>query len=399
VSILEARKKGKVAPWSKAWIEERGRPEIAVAVSGTKVTLTQKDPLGGGVVWPQRLEVLIDGERREVAMTGRTVSIATKARPRWALPNGGGLGYGLFRLDAGSREYLLGHVEELSDALTRGSAWVSLWEELMAGDVRGSDFLDAAMRTLPKESEEQNMQRILSYAERAFWHEIPAAERFSRAPALETLLREGMAKARTASQKSAWFQTFRDVTLTQDGVAWLERVWRREEKVEGLTFAETDEIEMALQLAVREAPRCMEIMDMQLARTQNPDRKARFAFVMPALSTNPAVREEAFARLLDVRNRSHEPWVLESLRLLNHPLREAQARQFVAPALELLPEIQRTGDIFFPKRWMDSTLSGHRSKEAASAVREYLAKHPELPQRLRWVVLSAADDLLRIGGQ
>jgi hypothetical protein len=44
---------------------------------------------------------------------------------------------------------------------------------------------------------------------------------------------------------------------------------------------------------------------------------------------------------------------------------------------------------------MDATLNSHRSAEAAAAVRQFLAAHPELPQRLRWVVLSAADDLLR----
>jgi aminopeptidase N len=60
-----------------------------------------------------------------------------------------------------------------------------------------------------------------------------------------------------------------------------------------------------------------------------------------------------------------------------------------------LQEIQKTGDIFFPKRWMDATLSGQRSPEAAATVRQFLSARPELPQRLRWVVLNAADDLFR----
>src|SRR6185369_3157771 len=157
-----------------------------------------------------------------------------------------------------------------------------------------------------------------------------------------------------------------------------------------LTFAEPDEIDMALHLAVRDVSGRQKILEAQLARTQNPDRKARFAFVMPALSADPAVREQAFERFRDVKNRSHEPWVLEALRYLNHPLRETHARRFVRPALDLLPEIQRTGDIFFPKRWADATLAGHRSREAAEAVRGYLTTHPALSERLRWVVLSAA---------
>ena len=59
-------------------------------------------------------------------------------------------------------------------------------------------------------------------------------------------------------------------------------------------------------------------------------------------------------------------------------------------------EIQRTGDIFFPKRWMDATLSGHRSPAAAQTVRGFVdALPPAYPDRLRRIILSSADDLFR----
>jgi aminopeptidase N len=116
---------------------------------------------------------------------------------------------------------------------------------------------------------------------------------------------------------------------------------------------------------------------------------------MPSLSADPAVREKAFARLAFVENRRREPWVLESLQYLNHPLREAHARQFVLPALRLLREIRQTGDIFFPTRWMESTLGGHTSPEVAGIIRDFLASELQYPQRLRWTILTAADDLLR----
>ena len=38
----------------------------------------------------------------------------------------------------------------------------------------------------------------------------------------------------------------------------------------------------------------------------------------------------------------------------------------------MLWEIQKTGDIFFPKRWLDATLGGHRRKEVADTVRGFL---------------------------
>jgi aminopeptidase N len=116
---------------------------------------------------------------------------------------------------------------------------------------------------------------------------------------------------------------------------------------------------------------------------------------MPALSADPSVRERAFARLAFVENRRREPWVLESLQYLNHPLRQAYARRFVPQALGMLREIQRTGDIFFPTRWMEATLGGHNSSEVAGFVQDFLARELQYPQRLRWTILTAADELFR----
>jgi aminopeptidase N len=287
-------------------------------------------------------------------------------------------------------------VEDVPDALTRGAAWVTVWDNLQASRVAPSAFLEAAVRALPTESDEQNTQRVLAYLARVFWRFIPPEDRARRAPALEAMLRAGLARGRTQSEKAAWFNTYRDIVLTSDGVSWLTRVWRRDERVPGLSLAEPDEIAMALELAVREAAGWEETLRTQLERTENPDRKARFAFVAPALSADPAVREQAFARFRFVENRRREPWVLESLQYLNHPLREEHARRFVRPALDLLREVQQTGDIFFPTRWMESTLGGHRSPEIAATVREFLAGEPQHPERLRWTVLSVADELFRV---
>jgi aminopeptidase N len=89
--------------------------------------------------------------------------------------------------------------------------------------------------------------------------------------------------------------------------------------------------------------------------------------------------------------------VLEGLDYLHHPLRAAASEQYVQPGLELLWEIQRTGDIFFPTRWMDTTLAGHASPAVAATVRAFLKSLPaNYPPRLRNTILVAADDLFRI---
>ena len=408
IRVLDTRTTEDLAAWSHAWVEERGRPEFTTVleVEGGRVsrlTLTAADPLRRGLIWPQRLRVVFGDETgvREVPVYLNASSITLvqavgMRAPLFVLPSGAGLGYGLFVLDAASREYLLQHIEDIADPLTRGSAWVTLWENMLESHVTADAFLDTAVRALATETDEQNVQRVLGYTARAFWRHLAAGERARRVPALEATLWAGIGRASTSSEKSAWFSALRNMALTPASLESIEAIWRRDDRIAGLTLAETDEIAMALELAVREVPAWQEILQTQHDRTQNPDRKARFAFVVPALSADPAVREEAFARLRQVDNRRREPWVVESLAYLNHPLRETHARRFIGPGLDLLREIQRTGDIFFPTRWTGAILSGHRSPEAAAIVRDFLGSELQYPRRLRWTILGAADELFRV---
>src|SRR5437016_7782157 len=195
--------------------------------------------------------------------------------------------------------------------------------------------------------------------------------------------------------KSTYFSSFRSTVTTSAGVAFLERVWRREQKIPGLVLSEPDEATMALDLAVRSVPSSAAILEEQFNRFMNPDRKARFEFVMPALSGRQETRDAWFAKLSNVQNRHREPWVIEGLHYLHHPLRAAQSEKYLRPSLELLREIQRTGDIFFPKNWLDATLGGHNTRTAADMVRTFLNAQKDYPIRLRRIILQSVDELFR----
>ena len=73
-----------------------------------------------------------------VDFNGEVVEVADAAgapAPLFVLPNGGGWAYGGFRLDRRSLAYLMASVHELPDPVTRGAAWVTLWEALVDGSV------------------------------------------------------------------------------------------------------------------------------------------------------------------------------------------------------------------------------------------------------------------------
>jgi len=373
---------------------------------GRSVTFTVEDPLERGLVWPQALNLTFgDGPRTSegvvtIGETGRaSYSIKTSMFPngvRWVLPTGGGLGYGDFVLPAEMLEALASDLPVITDALTRGAVLVTLWESMLEGRIPAARLRDALIAALPAERDELNVSRQMGYLQSLFWKFTPPQDRAALAPSIEALFRDGLARATTTSLKSAWFSALKNLATTPETIAWLRDVWDRKVEVPGLSLSENDETDLALELALRGTDQAEALLDAQAARIANPDRKARFAFVRPAVSASAATREAKFESFRDVANRRREAWVLEAMGYLHHPLRSEQSRHLVVPALQMVREIRDTGDIFFPKRWADATLGGHRSAEAAADVRAYLDSLPsDYPERLRWVLLASADPLFR----
>ena len=407
IEMLDRRTGEDLAAWSRAWVDEPGRPTIATNLETangkvSRLMFTQTDPRGRSLEWTQQLQVAlgyahgaritalkVDGPSVEVPRVGDL------PLPNYVLANGEGTGYGLFALDERSRQYFLHHLHEIGDGLTRGIAWVTLWDDMLEGHAEPQQMFDLALRTLPQEPDELNAERILAHTHEAFWRYLPDSARAAAAGRLEQTLRAGIAKASTTSLKSAYFSAFRRTVTSPEGVAYLERVWRKQDTIAGLTFAENDFVEMAQDLALRGLTGTPAILTEQLARITNADRRARFAFVTPALSPDPQEREAFFASLARVENREQERWVSDGLRFLNHPLRRSHAERFIQPSLELLSDIQRTGDIFFPLDWTNAVLGGHNSPAALQTVTSFLGSQKDYPPRLRRVIEVNADQLMR----
>jgi aminopeptidase N len=409
IAMLDRRTPDDLAAWSRAWVEEAGRPIIRTelktgAQAVESLALTQHDPYAArGLLWAQPLSVAVgyrdDGAAAKLRLAGPRVDVplapSGSGPPLYVLPNNDGVSYGNFVLDPASRARLLAALPD--DELARGSTLVMLWEEMVDGRIGPEAMFDSLLAAVAVERNELTIQRMLSYLQQAYWRWIPADDRAKRAQYLEEVLQAGLDAAKTTSVKSAWFNALRDMAVTPPTLAWLERVWRKTETVPGLILAEPDYITLAQELALRGGPNAEAILEGQIARTLNPDRKARMVFVRPSLSADTTVRDAFFAQLKDPVRRRREAWVLEGLGYLHHPLRAASAEKHVGTSLDMLREIQRTGDIFFPKRWMDATLSGHASAAVADEVTAFLGALPkDYPDRLRRIILSAADDLFRV---
>ena len=149
-----------------------------------------------------------------------------------------------------------------------------------------------------------------------------------------------------------------------------------------------DWMTFAYELSVRRPAMAEDILQRQRERLDNPDRQRQFDFIRQAVVADDAQRDKFFEKLItDSEARRTEPWARSALYYLNHPCRQAYAVKYIYPSLDVLPTIQRTGDIFFPANWCASLLSGHRSKEANAEVERYLHEHPALQPLLRNKIL------------
>lgn len=406
VAVLDSLSPMDVTSWSHVWVEAPGRPTYTAWVDGGALHVSQSDTWPGRhLQWPQRLAYAVVTDdtvallRGDVTDDGLSLPLpASLAAPRIVLGGADGVSYGRFVLDSASRTALLGRVHTLPLPVQRAVAWQALQEELIAGALAPTALLDATLRGIETEREELVASQVLGLLRFTYWSFLEDSTRLRVAPEVERRLWAALERAPTPGRKGAFYGTIVSTTLTADGLAHLERIWRTRTPPRGLPLSEQQYSSLAEALAVRGVPSAEEILETQATRITNADRKARFAFVRPALSGDSARRDAFFATLADVRNRRQESWVLDAVGYLNHPLRARQSLHLLRPSLDLVREIQETGDIFFPLRWMNAVLDGHRSPEAAAIVRAFLETHLDYPPRLRGKMLQAADLLLRRRG-
>ena len=257
---------------------------------------------------------------------------------------------------------------------------------------------------------ELNIQAFMHYTAEAFWLFLPRGrvhpntpegtaildnipefweQAYARGP--ERMLLDKIRTIESASAKSACFEGFRSIVMTDEGNETLEEVWEGKRSFDGLTFSERDYCAMALELAVREVNGWKKILNQQVERIEDPELKRRFIFVRQAVNADEEKRDQFFISLAESENRRREPWVLEALYYLHHPLRTNSSVRYIPESLELLEEIRDTGDIFFPRDWIKTTLKYYRSEEAVAAVDSFLAARPDYPVKLRRIILQAVD--------
>ena len=395
IAILDTKTDTDLKQWSEVWVNTAGRPEFDFQSTKSNLAITQSDPDQEERIWPQSFEVLsmdeTEPKRYSVLSDKESVELTDFPERDTFLPNSDGFGYGLFPLDLTMLDSWL-----VLDDVAKGSALINLYENLLDGNVDPAGYFEKLTWLIPEEENQLILNLALGHLRSVYWDFFDQEKRLAEAPDLEAMLWEAMMEQEESSRKKIFFNAWEGVVLTESGLDKLYRIWEKTETVDHLFLSENDFIGMAGTLTIKNPAVAEEVVEKQQERIQNPDRKRRFEFIRPALSANQSVRDAFFESLKDEKNRQTESWVLGALGYLHHPLRTAESEKYILPSLELLQEIQVTGDIFFPGRWMDATLGNYHSDAAVETVRKFLADRPDYNYQLKLKILQAADMMFRM---
>lgn len=400
IGILDKHTDHDLSAWSPIWVNEKGMPEISATIEGDSLVVTQNDPFNRGLNWPQDLSFQVvfpkgDAEEISVSFEGNSNSIREKLKTRpeegcFIIPNIDGKGYGFFSLNEADARACLSYLSVCDNEQQRGSLLITLYENLLNQTISPESYMEAMLKYLPKENNSLLFSAALRYignCQRLYPTDVVT---------LENTLWQIVTIDSEPQHRLQAFRSYRSLAKSPAAIARLYDLWKNEQAPTGCSLSENDYIGLSYILALYLPEQADEIMNIQESRIMNPDRKREYAFISPSVSPHKEVRDSVFASLLIAENRRVEPWASAALANLNHQSRQKEAVAYIHQALEVMQDVQRTGDIFFPTAWARALLAGHTSPEARREVDDFFATHPDFPPMLANKIRQQADHLYRI---
>lgn len=400
IEILDGYADFDVSEWSRVWIKEKGMPVFKTSVDGSHVTVSQSDPFSAGNIWQEDVEYTLYGNSGESAkavasFTGESSEATLDAGFAVAhvVPNTDAKAYGRFVVGEDDTKFMMDLYPQSEDENLRMSLLMTLYENVWHKDLDGGDFVAWVCNVLKMETNGQIQSSLLSNAGTVA-DRLGASGEQSRSM-LETLVWD--ISSDSSLPHELRLLAFRRLVASSTGerTEALYDMWASQKPFDGLSIGESDWSSMAYQLMLRCPDRAADIRRTQLDRITNPDRKESFTFISQAVSADKSERDAFFNSLLTADGRPNESVVRSALSLLNNTIRQDEAVAYIRPALEVLEDIQRTGDIFFPQNWCSALLGGHSSEAAAEEVKSFIADHQDMNPLLMTKVLQAAGWLIQ----
>ncbi len=404
VKLLDAQTAYNLKQWSEVWVYKSGRPVITdeIKYANGKIerfTIKQHAEDGSDKIWPQQFSIgLVYPDSVKVVpvnLIHKTLTLNNLKglkQPQNIIYNYNAFGYGIFPL----HKNRIKNIPEIANNVARGYSYINLYENVLAGAIDPIAAISVFTSGMATEENEIILSTINNYVSALFWHYISEKDRKIVEPKItETIKKRLDSKLVASSMKKTLFGLYERVGYMPKSRALLYDIWNKTTSINGLVLNETDYTNLACTLALYNHPDSDNILTAQEQHILNPDRKKRFSYLLPALSNHVATRDAFMLNLAKAENREKENWVTAALNYIHHPLRQDASIKHIRLCLDLVEEIQKTGDIFFPKAWLSASIGNYSSNAAYLQVQTFLNENPNFPPSLKSKLLQAADGVYR----
>lgn len=406
LSAVGAAAKRPLQEWGKEYILRPGMPIVTQHVTVNNgllesISLAQRpaQKLSGAGPWPIRTQVLVryTGGRTDRMLINLTAD-STAARfatkmpaPGFVFANAGDNAYALVIPDSASARWLADSVGVLTDPLTRAMGWDALWELVRRRTIKPAEFIAIAERTLPHERDEQIVGAQLRHVTRAADAYLSTEQKATVLPALETSLRSVAADpARPYEIRKPNLDALIRVTNTTSGLKYLDQLLDSTAAAGAPLRAPTRWAIITRLVATQYSTASARLAHETSADSTSEGK--RYAFIAGAAVPDSNVKREYFKRYLG-DPALNEEWATSSLGAFNESEQQALTLQYLKPALDTLPWLQRNRRIFFVGSWLGGFIGGQSTAEAVATVRAFLKSSPDLGADLRQKILQSLDEL------
>ena len=405
VTILDNKTNGDIKSWSDVWVNSHGRPvfteEIELNEKGdvTKFVIHQKAEDGSQKIWVQSFKIQLKDERGyektiNLKNMGNSFDISSAVKdfkPGQVLYNTNGFGYGVFPIYKAK----ISSYKNISDEVSRGAQFINLYENMLNGVVAPLETYLVYLDAIRVEENELILNYLSGRAKTIYWTFLTKEQQQTVQQITESQLFSLLKKELPKNIKKTLFGLYKSIAFSEKGNENLYAIWSKKKTIRNLFLNENDYTSLAIKLAIYAHPKASEILKEQVVAISNKDRQARFKWLLPSLSNDETIRASFMKSLLEKENREKESWVQTALENMHHPLRQQSSIKQLGAILEKLEEVQLTGDIFFPKGWLASSIGNYSSNEAALVLQIFLEEHPNYNPILLKKLLQTTDNLTR----
>ncbi|MCU4174920.1 hypothetical protein J1N11_07505 [Marinilabiliaceae bacterium N1Y90] len=402
INCIDKHTEGDLKVWSKAWVNEPGRPVISFAPSIEKNgywTLTQRaehaNLASPDCYWPQELNTLFGTTNYKYDFFDATIDVNESLDNLDAIFMADDKGYGLIRMTEKQLAYWMNNISGIKNTMLRGRIAINLYENFLDGSIHPNEFMNYLKSNIQKESEPLLVNLYCNQLSTCFWKFMPSHMWQKNSLAIESMLQEKLDTVTNPALKKTIFRSWINIAMSDEALNQLSELCNEDSFIKGMTLNEKDKVDILSQLFIKQHPNCKQDYNKVHKQIKNSNRKAMLEFILPSLSNNAADRDEFWFSLSLVENRAKEKWVEKALANLHHPLRSQQSDLYIPKTLQLLEEIQLTGDIFFPIGWLGNSIGKQSSEKALKDVNTFLNENSTYPEHLKLKILQNADVLER----